>query len=103
MIRRQVISFMSMNIIIIETKLLKWTKWRTGMVLKFGNLTLLSLEELSGRLFNGDGRKMKIMLEGGRWDEHSLDITVYGIDIEVQWQAMPNNTVFVTLYNYNDL
>ena len=66
-----------------ETKLLKWTKWRTGMILKFGNLTLLSLEEFSGRLFDGAGRKMKIMFEGGRWDEHSLNITVYGVNIEV--------------------
>ncbi len=68
----------------IETKLLKWTKWRTGMVLKFGNLTLLSLEEFSGRLFSGNGSKMKILMEANRWDEHSLDITVYGINIEVR-------------------
>ena len=82
---------MSYYTLLIETKLLKWTKWRTGMVLKFGNLTLLSLEELSGRLFNGKGSKMKIMMESNRWDEHSLDITVYGINIEASCVSVFRN------------
>ena len=53
------------------------------MVLRFGNVTLLSLEELSGRLFSGQGAKMSIMKDGGRWEEHPLDTTVYGINVEV--------------------
>ena len=53
------------------------------MVLRFGNVTLLSLEELSGRLFTGQGAKMSIMKDGGRWEEHPLDTTVYGINVEV--------------------
>ena len=53
------------------------------MILRFGNVTLLSLEELSGKLFTGPGNKMNIMLEGGRWEQHPLDITVYGINVEV--------------------
>ena len=62
------------------------------MVLKFGNVTLLSLEELSGKLFNGPGKKMKILVENSRWDEHSLDSTVYGINIEVRNIEPTENT-----------
>ncbi|XP_019849257.1 PREDICTED: leucine-rich repeat serine/threonine-protein kinase 1-like [Amphimedon queenslandica] len=66
-----------------ECRLLKWTKWRTGMILRFGNVTLLSMEELSGKLFTGNGTKMAIMKDGGRWEEHPLDTTVYGVNVEV--------------------
>ena len=67
-----------------ECRLLKWTKWRTGMILRFGNVTLLSMEELSGKLFTGNGTKMSIMKDGGRWEDHPLDTTVYGVNVEVK-------------------
>ena len=53
------------------------------MILRFGNVTLLSMEELSGKLFTGNGTKMAIMKDGGRWEEHPLDTTVYGVNVEV--------------------
>lgn len=30
---------------------LNWIKWRTGMILQYGNLTILTIEELDGGLF----------------------------------------------------
>ena len=30
---------------------LNWIKWRTGMILQYGNLTLLTIKELDGGLF----------------------------------------------------
>ena len=54
------------------------------MILRFGNVTLLSMEELSGKLFTGNGTKMSIMKDGGRWEDHPLDTTVYGVNVEVK-------------------
>ena len=67
-----------------ERRQLKWIKWRTGMVLLFGNIILLSIEELRGRLFRGPGKRMKIYKEGDRWEEHEMSMSnVYGVDISV--------------------
>ena len=54
------------------------------MILRFGNVTLLSMEELSGKLFTGNGTKMSIMKDGGQWEDHPLDTTVYGVNVEVK-------------------
>ena len=68
-----------------ERKQLKWVKWRTGMVLLSGKITLLSIEELRGRLFHGPGKRMKIYKEGDRWEEHEMSMSnVYGVDITVR-------------------
>lgn len=75
---------LSMTSLLSERKQLKWVKWRTGMVLLFGNIILLSIEELRGRLFRGPGKKMRIYKEGDRWEEHEMELSnVYGVDISV--------------------
>ena len=69
------------------------------MVLRFGNITLLSLEELSGRLFSGTGNKMSIMKEGGRWEEHPLETTIYGINVEVRHSNAHIHVVHVHVHD----
>ena len=67
--------------LITDTDQLTWVKWRTGMILQFGNLTILSVEELNGGIFpkaqSCDGVKI---YEEGKWILHH---SLHGINIKV--------------------
>ena len=67
----------------IERRLLKWTKWRSGMILRFGNVVLLTVEEVKGSLFNSRCEQMAILRENSKWEKHSADTVVYGVDVSV--------------------
>ena len=67
-----------------DTDQLTWVKWRTGMILQYGNLTILSVEELNGGIFpkakSCDG--IKIYGEE-KWRVHHSEYNIFGINIEV--------------------
>ena len=49
---------------------LSWVKWRQGLMLQYGNITLMLIEELKGGLFlqkDSDGIKI---LRDDKWELH---------------------------------
>ena len=90
-----------------ESDQLSWVKWRTGLILQYGNLTILSIEDLSAGLFPGIDDHIHIAGTGRRdrrdtrsrgggakegkgimvfseeqWQEHNSASRVFGIDIQ---------------------
>lgn len=53
------------------------------MILRFGNVVLLTIEEVKGRLFNSNCDQMAILRENSRWEKHSADTVVHGVDVTV--------------------
>ena len=53
------------------------------MILRFGNVVLLTVEEVKGTLFNSQCDQMAILRENSRWEKHSADTVVYGVDVSV--------------------
>ena len=48
---------------------LSWVKWRQGLILQYGNLTLMTIEELKHGLFPNDLQRRGIkFFHDGRWE-----------------------------------
>ena len=46
---------------------LSWIKWRQGLILQYGNLTLLQIEELNGGLYTGGEVEGIKVLQENKW------------------------------------
>ena len=46
-------------------------------------MVLLTIEEVKGRLFNSNCDQMAILRENSRWEKHSADTVVHGVDVTV--------------------
>ena len=75
-----------------ERRLLKWTKWRSGIILRFGNVVLLTVQEVNRKLFGSPCDQMAILRENDHWEKHSADTVVYGVDITVSHKYVCYNT-----------
>lgn len=63
---------------------LSWVKWRTGMILQYGNLKLLAVSELEEGLFpEQDSLEGIRIFSDDRWRLHKADVEIFGINIEV--------------------
>ena len=57
-------------------------KWRTGLILQYGNLTLLSISELAEGMFPGVDQSKGIMVFAEeQWQEHKSSKKIFGINI----------------------
>ena len=75
---------MWLSMLYTDTDQLTWVKWKTGMILQYGNLTLLSVEELNGGMFPKAQPHDGVKIYGEeRWKLHHSDIKIFGINIEV--------------------
>jgi hypothetical protein len=55
-------------------------KWRTGLILQYGNLTLLSIEEMLEGMFPADEKGIMVFAEE-QWQEYSGTSKIFGIEI----------------------
>ena len=63
---------------------LTWVKWRTGIILQYGNLTILSVEELNSGMFPKAQSCEGVKIYGeDRWKAHHSNISIFGVNIEV--------------------
>ena len=59
-------------------------KWRTGMILQYGNLKLLYIGELDEGLFPGASNLQGIKIfSDDKWRLHKPNVDIFGINIEV--------------------
>ena len=79
---------------------LSWVKWRTGMILQYGNLRLLSVSELDKGLFPGVTglQGIRILLDG-KWRPHKPDVEIFGINIEVWRDASWRHQIYIKTGN----
>ena len=55
----------------LEEDQLNWVKWRQGMILQYGNLTLMTIEELKDGLFpQARGSEGIKILRDDKWELH---------------------------------
>lgn len=66
---------------ITDSDQLTWVKWRAGMILQYGNLNILTIEELGSSIFpiSSERKGIKVFAEE-QWQEHN-GLSVFGIDI----------------------
>jgi hypothetical protein len=63
---------------------LSWVKWREGLILQYGNLNLMTIEELKDSLFpNQQTRAGVKIFKDGRWDPISSNTKISGISVTV--------------------
>ena len=59
-----------------------WVKWRTGVILQYGNLSILSIEELTEGMFPKAKDKPIMVFAEEQWQKHDSASKIFGINIE---------------------